>query len=203
MAVAEPSLPRSQAEAPDPRWPAEGEWTYADYQRLPDDGRRYEVIRGNLYVTPAPIYAHQYASIQLSSRLLRHVTEEDLGTVVTAPFDVILPGIASPVQPDLIYFRKDNQPRPDDRRFEGTPDLVIEILSPSTSRRDLHVKLGAYEDAGVPEYWIVDPKSRSVTVFALPEGGTEYEEIGRHVAGETVGSRVLEGLELGLDGVFP
>lgn len=203
MAVAEPSIPRSEAHASDSQWPAPGRWTYADYQRLPDDGRRYEVIRGNLYVTPAPGFDHQSTASELYFRLAAFVRDEELGTILFAPFDVLLADLASPVQPDLVFFRKGNQPRPGDSRFEGTPDLVIEILSPSTSRRDLHVKLGAYEDAGVPEYWIVDPKSRSVAVFALPEGGMEYEEIGRHVPGESVGSRVLEGLELDLDGVFP
>jgi Uma2 family endonuclease len=188
----------------EPAWPAQGEWTYDDYARLPDDGRRYEVIRGNLYVTPAPFYDHQYVVSQTARRLANFAEETSLGVTLVAPFDVLLPdGIASPVQPDVLFFLAGNEPRSGDKNFQGVPDLVVEVESPSTSKRDQTIKLDAYREAGVPEYWRVEPRSRAVTVLALSEDRTRYVERGRFGAGETVRSAVLPGLAIPVDGLFP
>src|SRR4051794_32275062 len=103
-------------------WPAQGEWTYADYLRLPDDGRRYEVIRGILYVSPAPRFEHQFAVSRLCWLLTSTVIENDLGLILVAPFDIRLPQrIADPVQPDVLFFRKGNEPRTGDKNFSGVP----------------------------------------------------------------------------------
>src|SRR4030095_11048957 len=105
-------------------WPAQGEWTYEDYLRLPDDGQRYEVIRGVLYVAPSPNYDHQLAHSQLFRALSNYVVENGLGVVLSAPFDVILPeGIATPVEPDLLFIKEENRPRRGDKNFPGVPDL--------------------------------------------------------------------------------
>lgn len=184
------------------RWPAQGEWTYGDYLRLPDDGRRYEVIRGHLYVAPAPAFDHQYAIWQLGRLLGNFVVEKGLGILLPAPFDLRLPGgLAAPVQPDLVFLRAGNQPRPGDRSFEGVPDLVVEVLSPGTRHLDRSVKLSAYREAGVPEYWLVDPRTRTVQVLAL-EGG-EYAQRELRGTGETLTSPALPGLRLGVDEIFP
>src|SRR3954469_25062604 len=92
-------LPETEA------WPRQGSWTYEDYLRLPDDGNRYEIIRGVLYVTPAPNFAHQFAVMKLGRYFDEFVFDQGLGVVLTAPFDILLPfGIASPVEPDVMVF---------------------------------------------------------------------------------------------------
>jgi Uma2 family endonuclease len=188
----------------DRAWPAQGQWTYADSLRLPDDGCRYEVIRGNLYVTPAPVYDHQRVVTRLSWALTQFEIDTGLGVVLVAPFDVLLPDeIASPVEPDLIFFRTGNQPRPGDSNFKGVPDLVIEVESPSTSQRDRTIKQDAYCEAGVPEYWRAEPRSRTVTVLALSEDRSRYVELGCFGRGETLHSALLPGLAIPVDFIFP
>jgi Uma2 family endonuclease len=188
----------------DRAWPAQGQWTYDDYERPPDDGQRYEVIRGNLYVTPAPNFDHQYVIAQLYRLFGIYGIETGLGFVLGAPFDVLLPeGIATPVQPDIVFFLKGNQPRWGDKNFQGVPDLVIEAESPSTRKRDRTIKLDAYRDAGVPEYWRAEPRARVVRVLALSEDRTRYVELGCYGAGETIRSTVLPGLAIPVDALFP
>jgi Uma2 family endonuclease len=183
-------------------WPAQGEWTYEDYCRLPEDGNRYEVIRGFLYVTAAPHWEHQFSSFEFSFHLSLFVRERALGLVLTAPLDVKLPsGIATPVQPDVVFFRKGNEPRREVGYFEGTPDLVAEVLSPGTRRRDRTLKLEAYQDAGVPEYWLLDPGSRTVWVYVLGKNG-RYAELARGGVGESVESSVLPGFRVNAGALF-
>jgi Uma2 family endonuclease len=185
-------------------WPRQGNWSYEDYLRLPDDGRRYEVIRGSLYVAPAPSYDHQFAVWQFSRQLGNLVVDQDLGVILLAPFDVRLPrGIASPIQPDLAFVRKDRQPRQGAGSFEGVPDLVIEVLSPGTRRFDRKIKLEAYRDAGVQELWLADPPPRTVQVLVLRADGKEYVQHGLFGPEDVVTSTVLPGLQLAVDGVFP
>lgn len=185
-------------------WPAQGDWTYEDYLRLPDDGNRYEVIRGSLYMTPPPIYDHQYVVWQLDQTLGRFVHENKLGVVLVAAFDIRLPaGITDPVEPDVIFFRTGNQPRSGARFFEGVPELLVEVLSPRTRRRDETVKFDAYREAGVSEYWIVDPQDRMVVVYRLSEDRRRYVELCRGGEGETVRSAVLPGLEVPVGPLFP
>src|SRR3954454_600148 len=189
-------LPETEA------WPRQGEWTYEDYLRLPDDGNRYEVIRGALYVTAAPNFKHQFSVVKLVSALDRFVSERDFGVVLAAPFDVLLPvGIASPVEPDVMFFRAGNEPREDDKNFQGVPDLIAEVLSPRTRSLDRKVKLEAYQDAGVPEYWRVDPAARMVIVDILENG--RYVEFCRGGMGDRVRSAVLPGFEVEVARLFP
>ncbi len=203
--MSEPAYPLAFPESDNGQtWPAQGEWTYEDYRRLPDDGRRYEVLRGALYVTPAPAYSHQFAVWQLGRLLGNFVVENDLGVILLAPFDTLLPrGIASPVQPDLAFVRKENQPRPEDGNFKGVPDLVVEVLSPGTRRLDRTVKLAAYRDAGVPEVWFADPRPRTIQVLVLSADGREYVEKGVYGMGKSVTSAVFTGLRLQVNLVFP
>jgi Uma2 family endonuclease len=188
----------------DEAWPTQGHWTYADYLRLPDDGRRYEVIRGHLYVTPAPNFDHQFVLWRFGQTLGRFVDLNGLGIVLSAPFDVLLPnGLASPVEPDLVFLRRGNQPRAGAMNFQGVPDLVVEVASPSTRKRDRTLKLEAYREAGIPEYWRADPRTRTLTVLVLSEDRSRYAELGCFGRGETVRSAVLPGLEIPLDSLFP
>lgn len=185
-------------------WPAQGKWTYEDYLRLPDDGRRYEIIRGRLYVTAAPFLDHQYVVAQLYRHFGNFAAETRLGVVLGAPIDILLPsGIAAPVQPDLLFLRTGNLPRWGDKSFAGVPDLVVEVLSRSTGRRDRTIKLAAYRDAGVPEYWLVDPWTRTVLVYLLSEDRTRSLEPVRYGMGEAVVSTTLPGLRIEVADLFP
>ncbi len=183
-------------------WPKQGDWTYEDYLRLPDDGRRYEIIQGVLYVANAPSYDHQFSVLKIATKFELWVEQHGLGVVLTAPFEVHLPGIAKPVQPDILFIAKERTPRPGTQIFEGAPDLLVEVLSPGSLRLDQHVKFGAYEQAGVPEYWIVDPKTHSVTIYSLPENSPEYILLGQFTGDETVQSRVLAGLSFAANDIF-
>jgi len=202
--MAEPAYPLTLPRSEDGRaWPDPGEWTYEDYLRLPDDGNRYEVIRGRLYVSAAPRIGHQVVVTRGLSILETFVGEHDLGMVVGAPVDILLPrGIGTPVQPDIVFIRAENQPRWHDPNFKGVPDLVVEVLSPSTRRVDLKVKLEAYRDAGIPEYWVIDPLARTIILHGLSEDGRSYVELGRYGMEDTVTSAVLPGLRLEVRKLF-
>jgi Uma2 family endonuclease len=202
--MAEPAVrPRLPSRGDGRQWPAKGEWTYDDYARLPEDGNRYEVIHGVLYVTPAPNFKHQFVIMSLAASFHRFLAEGELGVVLTAPFDILLPmGIASPVEPDLMVFRAGNVPDWEAKNFAGVPDLVVEVLSPSTRSRDRRIKLRAYEEAGVPEYWLVDPALRSIVVYGR-EAGSGFVERCRGAVGERVTSAVLPGFELEVARLFP
>jgi Uma2 family endonuclease len=192
-------LPRLPAREQD--WPAQGEWTYEDYKRLPDDGRRYEIIEGVLYVTAAPNFDHQYTVGEIFAALRTYVRERQLGIVISAPFEIHLPDIGQPVQPDVLFVAAERAPRPGAEGFTGAPDLIVEVLSQSTARTDRLVKFGAYERAGVREYWLVDPRTHSIEVYFLSEEGT-YEMVGQYTSGETVASSVLSDLALPVDDLF-
>ena len=183
-------------------WPVQGQWTYEDYRRLPDDGRRYEIIQGTLFVTGAPDYDHQFVVHKLHRLLGNPVEENGWGLVLGAPFEVLLPcGIATPVQPDILFFRSGNGPESGDASFAGVPDLIVEVLSPSTRRRDEGIKLESYEEAGVPEYWLVDSRGRTVLVYTLVE--RRYAELGLFGKEDAVRSVVLPDLRLKTGDLFP
>ena len=109
-------------------------------------------------------------------------------------------GIATPVQPDVMFFRKGNEPRWGSSNYEGVPDLIAEILSPSTRRRDQTIKMDAYRDAGVPEYWLVDPAAQTVVVYVLDQG--KYAELVRGGAGDEVWSFVIPSFRVRVDDLF-
>jgi Uma2 family endonuclease len=155
--------------------PGQGHWTYEHYAALPDDGKRYEIINGVLYMTPSPGRSHQEVALEFAAYLRAHVKSAHLGRVYIAPFDVELtPKVV--VQPDVMVILNENSDKVTSSRIVGAPDLVIEIASPSTSTYDRHKKNDAYAHAGVPEYWIVDPVAHTVEVLMLE--GEEYQSLG-------------------------
>ena len=189
-----PTLPADQT------WPEQGQWTYDDFLRLPDDGVRYEIIDGVLYMTNAPDPEHQHAVVQIVVAIENLVRAGNLGVVYTAPIEVHLPGIAQPVQPDVLFVAQARRAIVKPKFIEGAPDLIVEVLSPSTNRLDRRIKFDAYERAGVREYWIVNPKLRSVEVYTLVRG--EYVLHGEYGPAEQVASEVLPGLQLLTNTVF-
>jgi Uma2 family endonuclease len=147
---------------------------------------------------------HQLVTTRLAHFLNVFVLDRRLGTVLTAPFDVYLPRTANPVQPDIVFLATDNLPDIEEAlSFQGVPDLLVEVLSPETRRIDLEVKLKAYEQAGVPEYWIVDPKRRSVRIFPLDATRRVYQEPRRFVPGDIARSVHLGSFQLKVADLFP
>lgn len=175
-------------------WPDQGDWHYADYLRLPEDGRRYEIIAGVLYVANAPSFDHQYTVYQLARYLGDFAEEHNLGIVIGAPFEVHLTETSRPVQPDVLFLSNAQKPEPGTQKFTGAPTLIVEVISPSSIRLDRQTKFDAYEQAGVAEYWLVDPKARATEVYTLSRG--EYALFGQYTDDELIASKVMEGLNL-------
>jgi Uma2 family endonuclease len=173
-------------------------FTYVDYVNTPED-KRYELLDGDLVMTPAPGEIHQRVSILLGWRLVQFVTENHLGRVYVAPFDVVLSD-TDVVQPDLLFVSNERAHVITPANVQGAPDLVVEILSPSTAERDLTFKRRLYGRHGVSEYWIVDTTARSVTVLLLRKAG--FEVVGEYGAGETLTSPTLRGFALRIDDLF-
>ena len=144
--------------------------TYEDYLHLPNDLNRYEILEGELSVTPAPSTRHQSVSANLFKLLTRHVDDRHLGKLFYAPIDLILDP-TSVLQPDLLFVSSARERIITEKAIEGAPDLVIEILSPSTSRTDRVTKAQIYARYGVPAYWIVDPEQQVVEIYLLEVDG--------------------------------
>ena len=150
--------------------PAQGCWTYDDYLRLPDDGNRYEIIDGVLYVMPSLRLTHQRVVYWFWFYLFSYIELTSQGKVIGAPFDVVLPVGGRPVQPDVIVVLNLHVARLTEQALDGAPDLAVEVASPSTRGYDRREKMDAYAASGVPEYWIAEPDSQTIEVFWLVGG---------------------------------
>ncbi|MFN8489604.1 MAG: Uma2 family endonuclease [Caldilineaceae bacterium] len=177
-----------------------GRYTYEDYLQLPNDGKRYEIIEGVLYVANAPSFQHQYTVHQLDRQIGNFVNEQQLGYVIPAPFEVHLSALSRPVQPNITFIRVERINAPSLQIFEGAPDLIVEVLSPESIRRDRVIKFTAYEAVGVTEYWIANPNARTVEVYLLARG--EYVTLGEFKNAETIQSQVLAGIEIVTNSLF-
>ncbi len=180
--------------------PPQGEWTYEDYLRLPDDGYCYEVIKGVLHMTAAPKLTHQIVSRNLAFALFSFVTKHKVGEVIYAPVDVLLDDLATLVEPDIIFIARERLSIIKENVVEGVPDLIVEILSPSNWVIDRRDKFTVYETAGVREYWIVDPDAKTVEVYNLRQ--SRYALLERYEPGQRVKSELLTGFEISVDAIF-
>ncbi len=181
--------------------PAQGEWTYDDYARLPEDGKRFEVIRGELYKSVAPRPLHQRVITRLAFFLEGYLQESKLGTAFAAPIDVILPdSLGEPVQPDIVVIHRENLPVVGELNIQGAPDLVMEVLSPSNPYHDVRLKYEIYAEAGVPEYWIIDPRERTAEIHVLRDGS--YRLLGSFGEDEIASSEVLAGFAVLVNEIF-
>jgi Uma2 family endonuclease len=142
--------------------------TYDDYVQFPDDGKRHEVIEGDHYMTPAPRRKHQRASGRLFVALTGFVAPRRLGEVFATPFDVVLSD-ENVVQPDLLFVSAARAAIVTEDNIQGAPDLIIEILSESSRKKDEVTKRKLYERFGVLEYWVVDPELELVKIFKLAQ----------------------------------
>lgn len=139
--------------------------TYDDYVLLPNDGKRHEIINGRHYMNVAPSPRHQAVSRHIKFQLYQQIELPGLGEVIDAPIDVQF-GESDVVQPDIVVVLKENRIITT-TKVKGVPDLVIEVLSPSNRKHDQQLKRQLYEQAGVPEYWIVDPENQSIEQLKL------------------------------------
>ncbi|MBA3944325.1 MAG: Uma2 family endonuclease [Herpetosiphonaceae bacterium] len=179
--------------------PEQGQWTYTDYAAVPNDGHRYEVIEGVLYMAPAPGSAHQSANNLLQTYLTIHVQFTGLGRVFGPPFDVELaPGTV--VQPDVTVVLAPNLGVVTPRGIVGAPDLVVEIASPGTATHDRSTKLHAYSGAGIREYWIADPHAYTVELLVLEHGS--YRAAGVFQGKALLPSTVVPGLPVRVEQFF-
>lgn len=151
-----------------------------DLAQLPDDGKRYEVVEGDLAVSPSPKPRHQRIVLNCAE-FLRTLEHQGYGAVYTAPLDVILDHY-NVVEPDVIFVSQEHLDIVTDANVQGAPDLVVEVLSPSTRERDLGVKGHLYARFGVPEYWVIDPDEDTLTVYRLTEDG--FHRHGPYHAGD-------------------
>jgi Uma2 family endonuclease len=140
--------------------------TYEEFRQLPDDGKRYELIGGEARLTPAPNTKHQYVVHNLDVALSVYVQKNKLGDVWTAPLDVRLSGDTA-LQPDLIFVSDARAGIIQEDWIAGAPDLVVEVLSPSTAAYDRVTKLPVYAEADVTEFWLIDPQAKTVEVLRL------------------------------------
>ncbi len=142
--------------------------TYEDYRRFPDDAKRYEILDGEIFMTPSPSPQHQYTSKRLQRILERYFEDQRGYQVFNAPLDVILAD-DDVVQPDLLVVAARRQVS--SRGIEGAPIVLVEILSPSRPDYDRLTKARRYAARGVPHYWIVDPDRRAIECFRLDDSG--------------------------------
>ncbi len=173
-------------------------YTYEDYAKLPE-GAPYQLIGGELIMSPSPVPYHQIISGRIEFELMRLVRERALGVVIHAPVDVYLSDTET-YQPDIIFISKERLHIIGEKKIEGAPDLVIEILFESTAYYDLRHKKNLYEKTGVKEYWIVDPMEKSIEVYENSSEG--FRLFMRIVEKGTVSSKLLEGFSVELEKVF-
>ena len=176
--------------------------SYADYALFPDDGRRHEILDGQHVMSPAPRTAHQRLVGDLFIEIQSYARAHRLGRAYIAPFDVLLEDHAI-VQPDVCFVSSVRRAIVDAENCKGAPDLIAEVLSPRTRRRDLVEKRRAYERAGVAEYWIVDPAACTVGVLRLGAGGRFEAPVRLAVeAGDTLETLSMPGFTLALPDLF-
>jgi len=147
-------------------------FTYEDLQHIPPDRNRYEIVDGELFVSPSPITLHQRIVTNLAAQLWQHVRKHRLGEVFVAPLDVVFT-FSTVLEPDVIFVSKHRRRIIGEKNLAGPPDLVVEVLSESTEKLDHEIKPKQYALYGVSEFWRVDPSEKTLEVFRLKEG--EYD----------------------------
>lgn len=175
-------------------------FTYKDYKNLPEsETKRYELLEGELVMVPSPTTYHQRISWNLERILGDFVRKHNLGSVYHAPLDVMF-SQEDVAQPDIFFISEERSQIITEENIQGTPDLIIEILSPATAERDRTYKRTLYARNGVKEYWIVDPESKSVEVMILGERGFELLQV--YKMEQSLDSPLLKGVSINLEEIF-
>lgn len=183
----------------------EEKYSYGDYLKWPEE-ERWEIINGQPYLmSPAPSRGHQRILLKLAYQLEDYLKDKSC-QVYVSPFDVRLPAgeekdeeIETVVQPDIVLVC--DLDKLDDRGCKGAPDIIVEILSPATAKKDLNEKFNLYERCGVREYWVVFPLEKVLDIYRLNED-KKYEKVSSHAGTQKFQSGIIEGLEIDLSLVF-
>jgi Uma2 family endonuclease len=173
-------------------------FTVDDYMTTPDD-KRYQLLDGELILAPSPTDKHQVLVGELFVALHQFITQNNLGKVRVSPYDVVLSNY-DVVQPDILFVSNERSDIIVGPNIRGAPDLVVEVLSPSTTRYDRGYKQALYSRHGVREYWLVDPDAEIVEVLTQSDQGLTL--VATYHRGETLTSRLLVGLTVDLERVF-
>ena len=174
-------------------------FTYDDLVRMPNDGKRYELCDGELVVSPAPAPKHQRVAARFGDLLFR-AEEAGFGQVFYAPTDVVF-GRYKATQPDLLFIRGDRLQIVTETNIQGAPDLIVEILSPSTRADDFGWKRTLYAREGVPYYWVADPENKTVQPYTLHEGDYVVDRVLR--PGDTLSCPLFPGITADVAWLFP
>jgi Uma2 family endonuclease len=172
-------------------------WTYEDLELLPADGKRHEIIDGEHSVNPAPVPQHQIVLMHLLVALATHVKKTHAGIVLPAPLDVMLSN-ENVVEPDILFISRERMEIIGPKYVMEAPDLLVEVLSPSSRKYDEIVKRKLYEQHGVREYWVVDPDLETVRIYRGAERVAELE----HEKQDTLTTPLLPGLAIPLAEIF-
>lgn len=173
-------------------------YTYEDYLKTPDD-KRYELIEGDLLITPSPVPNHQRISRKIEFILEKFVTQNNLGEIFDAPCDVYLDD-ENVVQPDILFITHERRDIIGEKNIQGAPDLAIEIISENSAYRDVVQKKRLYTRFGVKEYWIVIPESEEIEVYILKDN--TYQLHKSYDKGDILESPSLKGLNIALKEIF-
>ncbi|MFQ5602663.1 MAG: Uma2 family endonuclease [bacterium] len=174
-------------------------YTYQDYIDLPQDDKRYEILNGELNMVPAPSTYHQDVSGNLEFAIRKFLEANPLGKFYDAPVDVVL-SEEIVIQPDLLFIRYENSKIITEKNISGALDLVVEILSPASAYYDLIEKKEIYEQFGVQEYWIVDPKKQWVEIYENSKNKFELDQ--RLEKTGTLKSPLFESFQISLPEIF-
>ena len=173
--------------------------TFEQFRQLPDDGKRYELVRGEVHLTPSPTTKHQLVLQRLFASLDSYLSKNPLGRMLIAPLDVRL-GADTALQPDMLYVANAHVAIIQEDYVHGAPDLVVEILSPSTAAHDRATKLHLYAEAGVGEMWFIDPQAKTVEILKLQ--GNKYLVEAALAGRQALTSASFPGWELPLPDLF-
>ena len=177
--------------------PKKKKYTYEDYARLPE-GAPYQLINGELIMTPAPTPYHQRVSRKIEFLLIQYVENNNLGEVFDSPIDVYF-SEEDVFQPDIIFISKERFNIIGEKKIEGAPDLIIEILSPATAYY-LGRKYEVYEKNGVKEYWIVHPERKSIEIYQNQEGQFKLIQTAKEKG--IIKSKLIKNFEINLEKIF-
>lgn len=179
--------------------PTAAKMTYDQLRLLPEDTNQYELFDGELVMTPSPSARHQQILVRLLTQIWAHVQAYSLGEVFVAPLDTVF-DLYTVLQPDILFISRPRVPWVVKERIEGSPDLVVEILSPATVEKDRYRKLAVYSQFTVREYWIVDPDEQAIELFR--RAGEELKWDRRFLSDEIFESPLLAGFQLEVSSLF-
>ena len=179
--------------------PVAPKMNYDQYCLLPEDSNQYELFDGELVMTPSPSARHQYIVGELYSQLKDYLRANSLGRLYVAPLDTIFDQYTV-MQPDILFVSRERVAEVVKERIEGAPDLVVEVLSPSTFHKDLRRKMHVYSQFGVREYWIVDPEEQTMDLYQRV--GEKLELARRFAAQETFQSPLFPGFQIEVRSIF-